>query len=103
MNCKKAVAFLLAAVLVVCFSVTAFAADDAGYVVSRTVEQYANGAYAVVTVYDDTIARAGTKTGHKDYKYYVSGSLAWTFTVHGSFSYNGTEGMEDGGNQRHPV
>ena len=90
MNCKKAVAFLLAAVLVVCFSVTAFAADDAGYVVSRTVEQYANGAYAVVTVYDDTIARAGTKTGHKDYKYYVSGSLAWTFTVHGSFSYNGS-------------
>ena len=58
--------------------------------VSRQVEQYENGAYAVVTVYDDTIARAGTKTGHKDYKYYVSGSLAWTYTVHGSFSYNGS-------------
>ena len=90
MNCKKAISFLLAAVLVVCFSVTAFAADDNGRVVSRTVEQYANGAYAVITVYDDTIARAGTKTGHKDFKYYVSGSLAWTFTVHGSFSYNGS-------------
>lgn len=90
MKCKKAIAVLLAVLLVVCFSVTAFAADDAGYVVSRTVEQYENGAYAVVTVYDDTIARAGTKTGHKDYEYYVSGSLAWTFTVHGSFSYNGS-------------
>lgn len=76
--------------LVVCFSVTAFAADDNGRVVSRTVEQYDNGAYAVITVYDNTTARAGTKTGHKDYEYYVSGSLAWTFTVYGSFSYNGS-------------
>ena len=90
MNCKKAISVLLAVLLVVCFSVTAFAADDNGRVVSRTVEQYDNGAYAVITVYDNTTARAGTKTGHKDYKYYVSGSLAWTYTVHGSFSYNGS-------------
>ena len=90
MNCKKAVAFLLAAVLVVCFSVTAFAADDNGRVVSRRVEQYDNGAYAVITVYDNTTARGGTKNGRKDFDYYESGSLAWTFTVHGSFSYNGS-------------
>ena len=76
--------------LVVCFSVTAFAADDNGRVVSRTVEQYDNGAYAVITVYDNTTARGGTKNGRKDFDYYESGSLAWTFTVHGSFSYNGS-------------
>lgn len=90
MKCKKVFAFLLAALLVVCFSVTAFAADDNGCVVSRTVEQYTNGAYAVVTVYDDTTARGGTKNGHKNFDYYESGSLCWTFTVYGSFSYNGS-------------
>ena len=50
MKCKKAIAVLLTVLLVVCFSVTAFAADDNGRVVSRTVEQYDNGAYAVITV-----------------------------------------------------
>ena len=90
MNCKKAISVLLAVLLVVCFSVTAFAADDNGRVVSRTVEQYDNGAYAVITVYDNTTARGGTKNGRKDFDYYESGSLAWTFTVHGSFSYNGS-------------
>ena len=90
MKLKRICAVLLTALLCVCVSIPAFAADENSRVVSRTVEQYENGAYAVVTVYDDTIARAGTKTGHKDYKYYVSGSLAWTFTVHGSFSYNGS-------------
>lgn len=90
MNCKKAISVLLAVLLVVCFSVTAFAADDNGRVVSRTVEQYDNGACAVITVYDNTIARGGTKNGRKDFDYYESGSLAWTFTVHGSFSYNGS-------------
>ncbi len=90
MNCKKAISVLLAVLLVVCFSVTAFAADDNGRVVSRTVEQYDNGACAVITVYDNTTARGGTKNGRKDFDYYESGSLAWTFTVHGSFSYNGS-------------
>lgn len=54
------------------------------------MEQYDNGAYAVITVYDNTTARGGTKNGRKDFDYYESGSLAWTFTVHGSFSYNGS-------------
>lgn len=90
MKCKKAIAVLLTVLLVVCFSVTAFAADDNGRVVSRTVEQYDNGACAVITVYDNTTARGGTKNGRKDFDYYESGSLAWTFTVHGSFSYNGS-------------
>lgn len=90
MKCKKIFAVLLAVLLMVCFSVTAFAADDKGRVVSRTVEQYDNGSYVVVTVYDDTTARGGSKNGHKDFEYYESGSLRWTFTVHGSFSYNGS-------------
>jgi len=90
MKCKKIFAVLLAVLLMVCFSVTAFAADDKGRVVSRTVEQYDNGSYVVVTVYDDTTARGGTKNGHKDYEYYISGALQWTFTVYGSFSYNGS-------------
>lgn len=90
MKCKKAIAVLLAVLLVVCFSATAFAADNDGRVVSRTVEQYDNGAYAVITVYDTTTARGGSKNGYKDYKYYISGTLQWTFTVYGSFSYDGS-------------
>lgn len=90
MKFKKFCAIVLTALLCVCVSIPAFAADDNGRVVSRTVEQYDNGSYAVVTVYDDTTARGGTKTGHKDYEYYVGGSLAWIYTVHGSFSYNGS-------------
>ena len=90
MKLKRICAVLLTALLCVCVSIPAFAADENSRVVSRTVERYENGAYAVVTVYDDTIARAGTKTGHKDYDYYESGSLRWTYTVHGSFRYNGS-------------
>lgn len=90
MKCKKAVAVLLAVLLVMCFSVTAFAADDNGRVVSRTVEQYADGAYAVITVYDTTTARAYEKSGYKNFDYYESGTLQWTFTAYGTFSYNGS-------------
>ena len=90
MKLKRICAVLLTALLCVCVSIPAFAADENSRVVSRTVEQYDNGAYAVITVYDNTTARGGTKNGRKDFDYYESGSLAWTFTVHGSFSYNGS-------------
>lgn len=90
MKLKRICAVLLTALLCVCVSIPAFAADENSRVVSRTVEQYDNGAYAVITVYDNTTARGGTKNGRKDFDYYESGSLAWTFTVYGSFSYNGS-------------
>ena len=90
MKLKRICAVLLTALLCVCVSIPAFAADENSRVVSRTVEQYDNGACAVITVYDNTTARGGTKNGRKDFDYYESGSLAWTFTVYGSFSYNGS-------------
>lgn len=87
---KKICAVLLAALLCVWMCVPAFAAGDEGRVVSRTVEQYDNGAYAVVTVYDTTTARANVKSGYKSFEYYESGSLQWTYTAYGTFSYNGS-------------
>lgn len=90
MKCKKIFAVLLVVLLFVCFSVPAFAVENNSRIVSRKVEQYSNGGYMVVTVYDDTTTRASTKNGHKDFEYYESGSLRWIFTVYGSFSYNGS-------------
>lgn len=88
---KKICAVLMAALLCVCVCVPTFAAGDESRVVSRTVEQYDNGAYAVITVYEDAASRAtGSKNGHKAFDYYESGTLQWTYTLHASFTYNGS-------------
>lgn len=85
---KKIVATLLCFALFVCFALNAFA-DDKEHIVSQTVEHYPDGTYAVITTYADTsLTRSNTKSGRKDYNYYDN-SLAWTFTVYGTFSYNG--------------
>ena len=91
MKFKKICAVLMAALLCVCVCVPAFAAGEESRVVSHTVEQYDNGAYAVITVYEDAASRAtGSKNGHKAFDYYESGTLQWTYTVHGTFVYDGT-------------
>lgn len=88
MKSKKIVATLLCFALFVCFALNAFA-DDKEHIVSQTVEHYPDGTYAVITTYADTsLTRSNTKSGRKDYNYYDNG-LAWTFTVYGTFSYNG--------------
>lgn len=71
------------------FSISAFAMAPRETLVTRYTETYPDGSYAVISIYQDIpMTRAGTITGHKDYNYYDAG-LAWTFTVHGSFSYTG--------------
>lgn len=89
MTLKKFIAILLCAVLSVILAFTVFADDSGEHIINQTVEHYSNGAYAVITTYCDTsFARSNTTSGHKDYNYYDSG-VAWTFTVYGTFSYNG--------------
>lgn len=48
-----------------------------------------NNSYYVDTIYQPSFARSGIN-GQKTRSYYDSGKLAWTLTVNGSFSYNGT-------------
>lgn len=45
--------------------------------------------YYIDTIYGNTSARS-ILNGQKSRSYYDSGKLAWTLTVNGSFSYNGT-------------
>ena len=89
MKFKKIIATLSCLALFTCFALNVFA-DDAGQrIVSQTIEHYSGDAYAVITTYADTpLTRSNTKSGRKDYSYYDNG-LAWTFTVYGTFSYNG--------------
>lgn len=71
------------------FSLNALAAPTE-ILVQQYTETYSENCYAVISIYQDaTMIRSGTVVGHKDYKYYDSG-LAWTFTVHGTFSYTGS-------------
>ena len=90
MKGKKVFAVFMIMLLIVSLAVPVFAADNNANVVSRKVERYDDGSYAVITTYNDSTARANEVSGHRDYEYYVGGGLAWTFTVHGSFSYNGS-------------
>ena len=89
MKSQKIVATLSCFALFVCFAANVCADEAKEHIVNQTVEHYPNGAYAVITTYCDTThSRSNTKVGHKVYNYYDNG-LAWTFTVPGTFSYNG--------------
>lgn len=66
------------------------AAEPSEVLIRQYTEKYSDTSYAVVSVYQEsTKTRSGTIVGHKDYTYYDAG-LAWTFTVHGTFSYTGS-------------
>ena len=84
---KSLVAMCMAIVFSFCFGLSAYAQAPQETLVSQYTEYYADGSYAVVTVYENTNARAMWTSGEKSYNYY-DGGLAWTLTVYGSFSYN---------------
>ena len=63
-------------------------------IISETVEYYADGSSAVITIAEETTeigdrATAYTKSGSKTYTMRnSSGDVLWKFTVHGTFSVN---------------
>ena len=87
---KKCLAIILAFfVLLSLFSVGVAAAQPKEVLVDQYTETYADGSYAIVSVYQsESLARDGSISGHKDFNYYDAG-LAWTYTVYGTFTYTG--------------
>ena len=85
---KRLLSVCVVCLMVCLFSMTAMAAPG-DTLVSQYTKTYDDGSYAVISVYQETGKRGGPITGHKDYAYY-DGGLAWVFTVHGSFTYNGS-------------
>jgi len=55
-------------------------------------EYFDDGSYIVVTITEsETQSRSSTKDGTKTSTYYgANGDICWTYSVNGSFSYNGT-------------
>ena len=88
---KRIFSFLVCCLFVFSFSLNALAAmPSTETLVHQYIETYSDDSYAVISVYQDfPITRSGTVVGHKDYAYYDAG-LAWTFTVHGTFSFTGS-------------
>lgn len=72
-------------------SISALAFDD--QTAAQSVVYYADGSYLVTRItYDsvDTSRAVKEKSGTKHYDYYDSSrKLAWTFQVHGTFTYDG--------------
>lgn len=87
---KKCLATILTLfVLLSLFSVSAAAAQPKEVLVDQYTETYADGSYAIVSVYQsESLARDGSISGHKDFNYYDAG-LAWTYSVYGTFTYTG--------------
>lgn len=60
---------------------------------TQTVVYFEDGSYLVTTITEDTqttILERGSKSGTKHHDYYNSSrELAWTFRVHGPFTYDG--------------
>lgn len=82
-------------IVALCFvmAIPAYAAEDVNST-SETI-YYDDGSYAVITTSVEApkiviMATASTKTGSRTFSYYDSNSrLQWTFTVKGTFSYDG--------------
>lgn len=86
---KKFVALCLTFVLGVTLCGSVFAAEPETVVVSQQIEQISEDEYVVITTTESIISTRGsvyTKTATRDYKYYLSGTRQWTFSVAGTFS-----------------
>lgn len=90
---KKILAYLCFILsLCLCLSPSVYAEDSQRILVSQYTETYEDGTSCVVSVYQDVAPTrtSGTISGTKNYDYKdISGSVAWTLTVYGSYSYNG--------------
>lgn len=79
------------AVLVSCFSMPVYAAEEKT-ITSVVTEYYDDGTYAVITITEEAgNSRATTKKASKNYTYKDSdGTVLWTYKITGTFSYTGT-------------
>lgn len=88
---KRVVSALMCAVMVLCVSISALAAAPERRV--KTI-YFEDGSYATIeTIIEDEVRidRANSsKSGSTSYTYSKGGKKAWTFTLRGSFTYNGT-------------
>lgn len=84
---KKFISVLFLVVLV--FSLCAFPASA-----SNTTEEiiyYEDGSYLVMTLTEPMTRASSVRSGAKTGDYYnADGDLLWDFTVHGTFTYDGT-------------
>lgn len=97
---KKIISIVLAIVVLFSFCSISINADTPSInnlnerIISETVEYYADGSSAVITIAEGTAeigdrATAYTKSGSKTYTARnSSGNVLWKFTVHGTFSVN---------------
>lgn len=74
--------------MVLCVLPVGLSAESSGKIISQTTEYYEDGTYAVITVVEtEPVTRASTKGGEKTHtEYNPDGSVAWEFTVYGTFS-----------------
>lgn len=97
---KKFFKALSALTMALCLTATALiptgTASAQTNVVSRETIELDDGSYCVITTSETaedtaTYATTHTKSGEKKYSYYNgSNVLCWTYTLHGTFKYDGT-------------
>ncbi len=89
---KRILSILLIITLVICCVFFTSISTSAAIISETTIELLDNGDYIeTVITYDQTLARASTKSGSKTANYKnSSGETLWSVTVTGTFSYDGT-------------
>lgn len=88
---KKAIAFTLL-LTILCCTVFCFSAGATEENKVTTITKLDNGDYIeTIITYFDTNERAATRSGSKTSNYKDgSGTIMWSVTVYGSYTYNGT-------------
>ena len=90
---RKTFSLFLTMILMV--SLVSFAYADAN-ISSEVVDieriDYEDGSYAIVTTEETTVLTRAVmqKNGKRTYEYYEGRSCAWTFTITGTFTYDGS-------------
>lgn len=91
---KKYFVSLLAAMSIMCSisPVSTNAVNENKIITSSTIEYYADGSYSVITISENVAnVTSTTKSGSKTYtKKDSSGATEWTYTINGTFSYDGS-------------
>lgn len=81
---------LTVAVLISCFSMPVYAAEEKP--INTSIEYFEDGSYLVITITEEiNNSRASIKSGSKTCTHKNSdGETQWTYTITGTFSYTGT-------------
>ena len=97
---KKFLKALSALTMAICLTATALiptgTASAQTNIISQETIELDDGGYCVITTSETTVnsvarATTHTKSGAKTYSYYNgSDVLCWTYTLHGTFKYDGT-------------